>query len=261
MRNRALGMNGAIMSAGFTTGAILGGVLLDALTWRSLFFINVPIAAIVVICAPMFIKEPPRRPKGTRMSLNMPGAITVTSAVLALVYGITALGNQGMDAFFGFEALALSLVLFILFIFIESRSKEPLVPLGILKRRSVALGNITGLLAFATETSLVFLMTLYLQEVLQQSGTLTGLAFGVLGAGTVLGGVMAARVIARLGQRGTLLVGFALQGTATAALILLAISPNSLPLLLVATFLGGIGSMLAIVRYMTAATSGAKHVT
>jgi len=256
LRDRALGMNGAIMSAGFTTGAVLSGVLLDLLSWRWLFFVNVPIAAIVVVFAPMLIKEPARDPSARKMTLDMPGAITVTAAVLSLVYGITALGNHGLEAFLGIESMILSVVLFGVFIVIEKRSAEPLVPLNILKRRSVALGNITGLLAFATETSLVFLMTLYLQEVLQQSGTVTGLAFGILGAGTVLGGVMASRVISLIGHRGTLLAGFALQGVATAALILLTTNPGSIPLMLIATFLGGIGNMLAIVGFMTAATSG-----
>lgn len=66
LRDRALGMNGAIMSAGFTTGAVLSGVLLDLLSWRWLFFVNVPIAAIVVVFAPMLIKEPRAIPRPAR---------------------------------------------------------------------------------------------------------------------------------------------------------------------------------------------------
>jgi EmrB/QacA subfamily drug resistance transporter len=255
LRERALGMNGAIMSAGFTTGAILSGVLLDLLSWRWLFFINVPIAAIVVIMAPMVIEEPKRALKG-RINLDIPGAVLVTAAVLSLVYGITALGDHGAEAVLGIEALLLSAVLFAAFVFVERRAKEPLVPLSILGRRSVALGNLMGLLAFATETSLVFLMTLYMQKVLSLSGTVTGAAFAILGLGTVLGGTLAPRVMGAVGKKGALLAGFALQAAATAALIWLSMDPASMWLLLIATFLGGIGNMLAIVGFMTTATSG-----
>ncbi|PYE80571.1 MFS transporter [Pseudoroseicyclus aestuarii] len=257
LRDRALGMNGAIMSAGFTTGAIMSGVLLDMLSWRWLFFINVPIAIIVAIMAPMVIREPKRETRLGRANLDMPGAVLVTATVLALIYGITSLGDHGAEAVFGVEALILSAVLFMAFLFVESRAAEPLVPLAILKRRSVLVGNFSGLLAFATETSLVFLMTLYMQKVLGQSGTITGAAFAVLGFGTVMGGVFAPRVMSAIGTKGALLSGFALQGVATSALILLSLDASaSMPILLVATFLGGIGNMLAIVGFMTAATSG-----
>ncbi|MEQ8967051.1 MAG: MFS transporter [Azospirillaceae bacterium] len=254
LRDRALGMNGAIMSAGFTTGAILSGVLLDLTGWRWLFFINVPIALIVAVAAPIFVPRP-EEPE-TKPSLDVAGAILVTSAVLALVYGVTQLGNNGWDAALGIEALVASLVLFVAFWLVEKRAAQPLVPLQILAKRSVLVGNLSGLLAFATETSLVFLMTLYMQEVLGRSGLVTGLAFAVLGAGTILGGVTAPRVLGRVGNRGTLMAGFGLQAVATAALILLGPTPDSMILLLVATFLGGIGNMLAIVGFMTAATSG-----
>ncbi|MEV4246165.1 MFS transporter [Streptosporangium canum] len=113
-------------------------------------------------------------------------------------------------------------------------------------------GNAAGLIAFLTETSLVFLLTLYLQNVLGYSA----LAFGVLGLGTVVGGVMAPRILARTSVRTVLTTGFAIQAVATASLFLLGDDRDSLALLLVATFIGGVGNMLAIVGFMVAATSG-----
>lgn len=120
----------------------------------------------------------------------------------------------------------------------------------------MVVGNLAGLIAFATETSLVFLMTLYLQKVLGFSPLAAGLSFAVLGLGTVAGGVAAARVIARLGTRTTLLVGGILQAAATAALVALGYGHGSLGLLLPATFAGGVGNMLVIVGFMVTATSG-----
>ncbi|AEW94412.1 MFS transporter [Streptantibioticus cattleyicolor] len=253
LRDKALGLNGALMSAGFTTGAILGGVLTDLLSWRWAFFINVPVALAVLLLAPAVIREsrPDERPK-----LDVPGAISVTAGLLALVYGLTTAGDKGWGDPLALGALAVGVLLLIAFYAIESRAAAPLVPVRVLKRRSVIFGNIQGLIAFVTETSLVFLMTLYLQKVLGFSPLAAGLSFGVLGVGTIVGGVAAARVIARIGTRATLITGGVLQAVATASLATLGESHGWLGLLLVATFAGGVGNMLAIVGFMVTATSG-----
>ncbi|MFI6447521.1 MFS transporter [Kitasatospora sp. NPDC050543] len=253
LRERALGLNGALMSAGFTSGAVLGGLLTDLLSWRWAFFVNVPVALAVLLVAPRLIAEsrPAERPR-----LDLPGAATVTGGLLALVYGLTAAGERGWGDLPALAALAAGVLLLVAFWFVERSSGSPLVPVRVLRRRTVVWGNLAGLLAFATETSLVFLMTLYLQRVLGFSALATGLAFGVLGAGTVLGGVFAPRVIGRLGTRRTLVGGLLVQAGASAALVLLGTDRGWLALLLVATFVGGVGNMLAIVGFMVTATSG-----
>lgn len=243
LRAKALGLNGALMSAGFTTGAILGGVLTDLLSWRWAFFVNVPVALAVLLVAPAVLKE--SRPE-VRPRLDVPGAITVTGGLLALVYGLTT------------EPLALpvGVALLVAFWFVERRAASPLVPVRILTRRTVVWGNLAGLVAFVTETSLVFLMTLYLQDVLGFSPLAAGLSFGVLGAGTVLGGVLASRFIGRYGSRAAVVAGGLLQAAATVSLYALGDDRSWLWLLLVATFAGGVGNMLAIVGFMVTATSG-----
>ncbi|MFC8275219.1 MFS transporter [Streptomyces sp. NPDC057271] len=243
LRAKALGLNGALMSAGFTTGAILGGVLTDLLSWRWAFFINVPVALAVLLVAPAVLKE--SRPE-VRPRLDIPGAITVTGGLLALVYGLTT------------EPLALpvGVALLVAFWFVERRAASPLVPVRILTRRTVVWGNLAGLVAFVTETSLVFLMTLYLQDVLGFSPLAAGLSFGVLGVGTVLGGVLASRFIGRYGSRAAIVAGGLLQAAATVSLYALGDDRSWLGLLLVATFTGGVGNMLAIVGFMVTATSG-----
>ncbi|RJL24213.1 MFS transporter [Bailinhaonella thermotolerans] len=253
LRERALGLNGALMSAGFTAGAVLGGLLTDLLSWRWAFLINVPVAALVVFLAPRVIED--SRPAG-RTRLDVPGAITVTGGLLALVYGLTQAGEHGWGQPLTVAALAAGAALLVAFWFAEKRSAAPLVPLGILKRRSVVWGNLTGLIAFVTETSLVFLLTLYLQEVLGYSPLATGLAFGVLGLGTVLGGTLGGKVVGRLGSRATILTGGVVQAAATVSLVALGTSGAWIWLLLAATFVGGVGNMLMIVAFMVTATSG-----
>ncbi|MGV9771845.1 MFS transporter [Streptosporangium sp. NPDC003464] len=253
LRERALGLNGALMSAGFTAGAILGGLLTDLLSWRWAFFVNVPVAALVLALAPSVITDsrPAERPK-----LDVPGAIAVTGGLLALVYGLTQAGEGGWTAPATLAALAAGAVLLVGFWFIEKRSAAPLVPVRIMKRRSVIWGNTTGLIAFVTETSLVFLLTLYLQEVLGYSPLATGLAFGVLGVGTVIGGTLGGKAVGRFGNRATIVTGGAVQAAATLALVALGTSGAWIWLLLAATFIGGVGNMLMIVGFMVTATSG-----
>ncbi|MFF6960596.1 MFS transporter [Streptomyces sp. NPDC008317] len=253
LRDRALGLNGALMSAGFTAGAVLGGVLTDLLSWRWAFFVNVPVAAVVLLAAPALIAEsrPAARPR-----LDVPGAVTVTGGLLAVVYGFTSAGERGWLSPVTLTALPVGAALLAAFVAVERRAPAPLVPVRFLRRRSVVWGNAAGLIAFVTETSLVFLMTLYLQKVLGFSALATGLAFGVLGAGTVVGGVLGARVIGRIGTRPTLIVGGGVQAVATASLVPLGEGRGWLGLLLAATFVGGVGNMLAIVGFMVTATSG-----
>ncbi|CAL9413058.1 putative MFS-type transporter EfpA [Streptomyces sp. enrichment culture] len=253
LREKALGLNGALMSAGFTAGAILGGLLTDLLSWRWAFFINVPVALAVLLAAPTVIKEsrPDERPK-----LDVPGAVSVTLGLLSVVLGLTQAGEHGWGSSSALLPLAAGAVLLLVFYAVERKVAVPLVPLGVLGKRSVAWGNLAGLIAFLTETSLVFLLTLYLQEVLGFSPLAAGLSFGVLGIGTVVGGSIAPKVIGKIGSKSTLIAGGLLQTVFTAALLGLGDDRGWMWLLLVATFAGGVGNMLVIVGFMVTATAG-----
>nr|WP_244296828.1 MFS transporter [Paenarthrobacter nitroguajacolicus] len=253
LRDRALGLNGSLMAAGFTTGAILGGLLTDLLSWRWAFFINVPVAVAVLLVAPVVLSE--SKPNIKRR-LDIPGAITVTLGLLALIFGLTRAAEHSWADSLTLGALAAAVVLFAIFAAVESRAQHPLVPLGVLKRSSVAWGNIAGVLAFVTETSLVFLLTLYLQQVLGYTPLGAGLSFAVLGLGTVLGGVLGPKVIAKVGNKKAIVYGFVVQAAATGVLVLLSAEPASIGLLLVATFVGGVANLVVIVGFMVTATSG-----
>ncbi len=253
VRDRVLGLNGALMAAGFTTGAVLGGVLADLLSWRWAFFINVAVAVVVLVIGPAVLAEsrPERRP-----GLDLPGAVTVTAALLALVYGLTQAGERSWGSPHAYGALLAGAALLAAFWQIEKRVSRPLVPVRVLRRRTVKWGNLAGMLAFATETSLVFLLTLYLQEVLGYSPLAAGLSFAVLGVGTVLGGVLGPKAIGAFGGRNALVGGFLVQAAATLPLVFLGDRPWWIAVLLVATFVGGVANLVAIVGFMVTATSG-----
>lgn len=253
LRDRALGLNGALMAAGFTTGAILGGVLTDLLSWRWAFYINVAVAVVVLIVAPRVLREsrPTSQPR-----LDLPGALSVTLGLVAVVFGLTKAGETSWGNAGSWGSLLVGGTLLAIFTLVEKHSAQPLIPLQVLRRRTVAWGNVAGMLAFVTETSLVFLLTLYLQKVLGLSPLVAGLSFAVLGLGTVVGGLLAPRVIARVGSRNALLIGFYGQAAATVPLAFLGQDHRWMLLLLAATFLGGIANLMAIVGFMVTVTSG-----
>lgn len=253
LRDKALGLNGALMAAGFTTGAILGGLLTDLMSWRWAFFINIPVAVAVLAIAPVVLAE--SRPTA-KTRLDVPGAVTVTLGLLALVYGMTHAAESSWTDPLTLGSLAAAVILFAAFVAVERRAAFPLVPLTILKRSTVAWGNIAGVLAFVTETSLVFLLTLYLQQVLGYTPLGAGLAFAVLGLGTVLGGIVGPKVIGAVGNKRAIVYGFIVQAIATASLVMLSNDPAAIILLLVATFVGGVANLVVIVGFMVTATSG-----
>lgn len=253
LRDKALGLNGSLMAAGFTAGAILGGVLTDLLNWRWAFFINIPVAVFVLILAPKLLTESSR---GNRTRLDVPGAFTVTLALLLLVFGLTTAGEKDWADPLAWGPLVAGAALSIVFFFIEKNTVHALVPVSILRRNTIAWGNITGILAFATETSLVFVLTLYLQQVLGYTPLGAGLAFAVLGVGTVVGGLMAPKLIGRLGAKTTIITGLTIQAAATGSLLFIDAGPASLIILLPGTFIGGVANLAAIVGFMVTATTG-----
>ncbi|MEU9843329.1 MFS transporter [Actinomadura sp. NPDC048032] len=244
LRERVLGLNGALLSAGFTVGALVGGALVSLLSWRAAFFINVPVAVAVLPATPALIGESSRP---ARLRLDLPGAVTVTGGLLAAIYAVI---EQNAAA-----AVA-GVVLLAAFWVIELRSPAPLAPVRILRRPTVKWGNAAGLVVFAMEPAMIFLTTLYLQNVLGLSPLATGLVFGVPGLASVGAGVLAGRAIGRFGGRTVLTCGLAVQGLATLPLVLLGTDRTALLILVPALFIGFFGHVTSIVAYTVTGTSG-----
>lgn len=252
-RTRVLGLNGALMAAGFTTGAVLGGVLTGAVSWRWAFYVNVAVAVAVLVSGPLVLT---RQPAERRPRLDAPGAVAVTLALVAVVYGISAAGESGWTRPTAWGALLVAAVFLLGFWLIENRVREPLVAPAILRRGSVSWGVVAGLLAFATETALVFLLTLYLQDVLGFDAVAAGLALAVLGVGTVVGGLAAPRAIGRIGAKQAMVTGFVVQAAATLPLAFAGRSTGWVVPLLILTFIGGVANLVVIVGYAVTTTAG-----
>jgi MFS family permease len=242
-RARVLGINGALLSGGFTVGALVGGALVGILSWRWAFLINVPVALLILVITP-FVVPATRTP--THVKLDVPGALTVTLGLLAFTFGVT---DRNLIA------LVSGIGLLIAFWLIEKQAKAPLVDVSMLSRPTVKWGNVACLVVFSMESALVFLMTLYLQEVLHFAPLTTGLIFGLPGLASVVAGIIAGRFIARHGARNVLVAGLIVQTAFTAPLILLGASNLWLYVLIPALFIGFFGHVSAIVACMVTATS------
>ena len=242
-RARVLGLNGSLLSGGFTFGALAGGTLVGVLSWRWAFLINVPVALMILVLT-LIVVPPARSTEGVR--LDVPGAASVTLGLLTLVFGITERS---------LFALVVGLILLALFFLIERRTKAPLVAIGILTLPSVRWGNLAALTIFSMEAGLVFLITLYLQEVLHLGPLITGLIFGVPGLASVVAGVIAGRIIGRRGAHIVLLAALLVQGGMTVPLILLGTQATWLWLLIPALFGGFFGHITAVVAATVTATS------
>ncbi|MEV0840422.1 MFS transporter [Actinocatenispora sera] len=254
-RNRALGVSGMVLSLGFTLGMLLGGTLTSALGWRSTMALNVVMALPVLVAAPLLLTESRRT---DRPRLDLPGAITVTGGLLALIYAVSTAAETSWTRPDVLVTLVAAVLLFGAFVLVESRSAEPLVSLAVLRRRTVAVGNLGGLVTFAMASALTFLLTLYLQQIRQLSPFESGLVFGVTGLGAASVGLIASRLVDRYGSRTVLIAGLTVQGVATAVQLAIGAHGGVWLVLVFCTITFG-GHMAAVVSYGITATSGLSN--
>lgn len=243
LRDKVLGLNGALLTSGFTIGALVGGTLVDWLSWRAAFFVNVPVAVAILLVSPFVLKES----KPGRVKLDVPGAITVTLGLLAVIYAV--LENSIISGVIG-------AVLLVAFWIIELRSAAPLAPVRILKRPNVKWGNFAGFVSFTMGTGLVFVTTLYLQQVLNYSPLAAGLVFGVPGLAAVPAGVLAGKLLGTYGTRKVLTAGMFVQGLTPLSLVWIGANRAALWLVIPALFVTFFAHVVNIVGYTVTGTAG-----
>ncbi|SDK61302.1 MFS transporter [Streptomyces indicus] len=252
-RDRALALSGTLMSLGFTVGMVLGGILTDTLGWRSTMGLLAVFALIVLPLAPALLTESrsPERPR-----LDVPGAITVTGGLLALIYALTTAAEHGFGTLDVQLTLAAGVLLLAAFVRVEARAAQPLVSLPMLRRPSVAWGNLGGLITFSMMTTIVFVLTLHLQDTLGLSPFETGVVFGVQGVAAAVSGSLVPRFVGRLGARRVLVAGLAGQAVFTAALLVTGTGTLGVVLATAVASLACFFHMGAIIGYGITVTSG-----
>ncbi|MER5278843.1 DHA2 family efflux MFS transporter permease subunit [Streptomyces sp. NPDC002809] len=208
-RARAIAVFSFTGAAGASIGQVLGGVLTDALGWHWIFFINLPIGLAVLVVAVRVL--PADRGPGLAAGADAIGAFLVTAGVMLGIYSVVEVESYGWLSAHTIGLGALALVLLVLFVVRQATAAAPLLPLRILRSRSVAGANLVQILMVAALFSFQILVALYLQQVLGYGATATGLA--MLPAAAVIGAVslgVSARLSARIGDRNVLLLGLVL---------------------------------------------------
>jgi EmrB/QacA subfamily drug resistance transporter len=219
-RNRALGIWGAVAGSGAAAGVLLGGVLTSSFSWPWIFYVNVPVGAVVLAASPWLLRE--SRADLRKRAFDVAGATAITAGLMLLVYALTRATQHGWATPATITLLVCSGLLIVSFFVIEARSKAPLLPLRILRLRTLAASNVSGLLVGATLFSQFFLLTLYMQQVLHYSALKTGVAYIALTLTTIGFSAVAQALVTRFGVRNVMPAGLALS---TVALVLFARLP------------------------------------
>jgi EmrB/QacA subfamily drug resistance transporter len=174
-RNKALSAWSGIGATGATIGLLAGGVLVRYAGWRYIFYLNVPIGAAALLLARPVVPE--SRLRSARRRYDVPGAVTVTGALVMLVYAISQAPTVGWASTRTLALLAASTALLAGFLVIETRTEVPLLPLRLFRLKTLAGSNAVNFLLGASFFSFFFTGTLYMQQVLGYSALKTGVAW------------------------------------------------------------------------------------
>src|SRR5215213_310621 len=253
-RNKALGIWGSTGAIGGTAAWLIGGPVTDGLGWEWIFFINVPVAALVAALSPLLLHES-RAPVGRRR-FDVAGATTITAALVALVYAVVEAPEAGWADDQTLGLLALAALLTVVFVGIEWRSAAPLAPLGVFRSRSLVGGN---LVLFALGTmgfGVPFILTQYAQEVLGWSPIQFGLASVVMPVTAVIGTASAQAIATRGGVRQVAVAAMALTGVGSLVLTQVSVGGTYLGDLFFALLMLGPGIGAAYVAGSIASLTG-----
>jgi EmrB/QacA subfamily drug resistance transporter len=209
-RNKALGIWGAVGGSGAAVGVLLGGVLTKFFGWSAIFYVNVPVAIVVLLITRSIVEE--SKAESDHRSYDLLGAITVTGGLVALVYAISRAPNVGWGSAQTIGLFVLAAALLVAFCFIESRVKHPLAPLSFFKIRTVAGANIVGFLLGGAMFGSFFMLTYYMQGVLRYSALQAGIAFLATAGVAVFAAGAAQALVTKIGPRFIMAIGLAFVG-------------------------------------------------
>jgi EmrB/QacA subfamily drug resistance transporter len=251
-RTRAIALYTAVSIGGAAVGLVAGGVLVEWTSWRWVFFVNVPIGIVLLVLARRDLPETDRHTG----RVDIPGALTSTIGMAALVFGFVRAAAAGWQAGSTIAAFTVGVVLLATFALIESRVATPITPLRLFADRDRVFSYLTRLVMVGAMFGMFFFLTQFLQDVLGYSPLVSGLAFLPLTVALFAASQLAARVLlARFGPKRLMVGGLT---TSTIGLLLLTqlSATSGYGLILGALLLFGIGNGLAFVPLTMASLAG-----
>lgn len=255
-RRRALGVWGGLTGISGVSGVLLGGVITDTINWRWVFFINIPIAALLFLMAMSPSLSPAERRPEKRPAMDGTGALLVTSSLLLLVYSVLSTSHREWSHPATVIGLIAAALLMVAFVIREQRVPEPMIRLSIFRTRQIATANVMMVLAASGLYGIFFFLTQYMQTLQGWSPMRAGLSWAPFGVTMAVASGAAIQLLPRVGSRLLCLTGL---GMATVGLSLLLRTPveasyvtDLLPTLL----LCAAGYGLTMVPLVVAAVSG-----
>ena len=202
-RNRAFGVFAAVSSAGAAVGLMLGGILTEWAGWRWTLFVNVPIALVVALLAPLYIRESERHPG----RFDFAGALTSTVGMVALVYGFISAADRGWSDSITVASFGLAVVLLATFVLIERNSQQPITPLHLFRNRNRSGSYVVMLLFAAAMFGMFFFLTQFVQNVLDYSPLKAGFAFLPITVAIAASAGTAAKLLPKYGPKLFMVIG------------------------------------------------------
>jgi len=252
-RNKALGLWGALGGIGATAAWLIGGPLVDGPGWRWIFFINVPVGLAGLVLSPLLLRE--SRAVLTRRSYDPAGALTITGAFVLLVYAVVEAPTVGWAEIRTIVPLVGSAVLIAAFALIESRHHAPLVPLRLLRSRTLAGANAVTVFVGNVGVGVPFVLTLYAQQVLGYSALKFGISSVVLAIAATVGAIAGQAAVLKAGFRSAA-GGMALMAAGSLVLTRVSVPGSYFPVIFFGLLLCGVGIGLAFVTSTVAALAG-----
>ena len=254
-RNKALGVWSAVAGIGGTTGALLSGPITVHLGWSWIFFVNVPLVALVVALSPLVLRESYNR--GRVRTLDVTGAVLSTGAMVLLVYAVINAPQKGLSSGRTIGVLVAAGLTFALFVAVEKRSPAPLVPLHLFRSTSLVGGNLVLLMIGMAVYGMGFALTQYAQIVLGYSAMQFGLMFAVMTVLVILGSMLAGGLlVSRYGPRPVAVGGLVLIGISSLTLTQLSVDGSFVHDMLLGMVLFGPGLGAGFVAASIASLTG-----
>jgi EmrB/QacA subfamily drug resistance transporter len=255
-RNLALGIWGAVSGSGGAAGVLLGGALTSSLDWSWIFFINVPVGALVLALTPRLVDE--SRAGLAHRHFDFPGAVSITGGLMLLVYAMTRAVQHGWETTETIALLGASAALIVAFVGIELRSRAPLLPMRMFRLRTLSGSNLAGLLLGGAVFSQFFLLTLYMQQVLHYSALQTGVAYVALTLAVIVFANVSQALALRVGIRSLLPFGLLLAAAGLVLYARLPVEGHYFWDLFPAFLLSGIGMAFAFIPMTIGALAGVR---
>jgi MFS family permease len=255
-RDRAFGAMGAIAAAGAASGVLLGGLLTGAFGWESVLLINVPVGLGLIVAAGRLL--PSAKAARTLQSLDLAGAVTITAALELAVYALVGAPTTGWGSLHTLGLLATAACLAGLFIGVERRSPHPLVQFSMLRNPRLVSSVATALVHAAGPMTVMYFLSLHLQQSLNYSPMQTGLAFLPMSVMAAVGAMAASRIVGRLGTAKLMVGGLLTMAGGLALLSLLPTNTSYALHLLPGIMVVGMGITLTAVPMTISAMSSVK---